>query len=162
MSIAASLPHTVCNAQPHSVGIAIYRSRVTTTKDTLRANLTALLEKEAGRALPEGQTGVTALAKKAGKAVSWAQRLLDGTDTSMSKLEEVAEVFGLQAWQLLVPGFDPENPPGLSDDPRWPLPYVQRGSYESLPSDDRIYAQAKMQAAIEERQAARVGKRRAA
>lgn len=113
MSIADSLPHPVCLAQPHPVQVAIYRDRATTIKDTLRANLTALLEKEAGRALPEGQTGVTALAKRAGKATSWAQRLLDDTDTSLSKLEEVAAVFGLQPWQLLVPDFDAGNPPGL-------------------------------------------------
>ena len=131
-------------------------------KATLRANLKALLEKEAGRALPEGQNGITALAKRAGRATSWAQRLLDDTDTSMSKLEEVAEVFGLQPWQLLVPGFDPNTPPGLSDDPRWPLPYVKRKDYEALPGDDRVYCQAKMQAAIEERAAARSGNRRAA
>lgn len=67
MSMSDSLPHPVCRAQPHSVQVAIYRGRVTTIKDTLRANLTALLEKEAGRALPEGQTGVTALAKRAGR-----------------------------------------------------------------------------------------------
>lgn len=114
--------------------------------------------------MPEGQTGVTQISEAAGKKTSWGQRLMDETtDVRLSTLAEAAAAFGLEAWMLLVPDLDPAKPPGLSDDPSWPLPYVQADDYQALPPDDRIYCQAKMQAAIEERAAKLgAGKRRAA
>lgn len=114
--------------------------------------------------MPDGQTGVTQISALAGKKTSWGQRLLDEqTDVRLSTLAEAAAAFKLQTWQLLVPGLNPSKPPGLSDDPAWPLPYVQRDAFQALGPEDRAYCQAKMQAAIEERAAAsRTGNRRAA
>lgn len=75
MSIADSLLHSVSNAQLHSVKVAVYRFRMDNIKDTLRANLLALIRLDAGGDLPGTQNGVTALAKRAGKLTSWSQRL---------------------------------------------------------------------------------------
>jgi hypothetical protein len=44
--------------------------------------------------------------------------MLQGTiATRIDALGEVAAVFGLEAWQLLVPNLDPKPPPSLEMDP---------------------------------------------
>lgn len=46
-------------------------------------------------------------------------RMLQGqTACGIDQVEQVARVFGLQAWQLLVPNFDPAHPPMLEMDSR--------------------------------------------
>lgn len=134
-----------------------------TAKDILRENLLTLLRRDAGGELPAGTNGISALAKKAGKLGSWAQRLMDDTDVRLTSVEEAAAAFGLEPWQLLVPGFAAESPPALADDPGgWPFEMVDESAYRSLTPQDRAFVQAKADAAIEQRLAARTGNRRAA
>lgn len=46
-------------------------------------------------------------------------RMLKGdTSARIDAVAQVARVFGLQAWQLLVPSLDPEHPPTLEMDTR--------------------------------------------
>jgi hypothetical protein len=46
-------------------------------------------------------------------------RMLQGqTACRIDALQQAARVFGLEAWQLLVPGFDPQHPPTLEMDSR--------------------------------------------
>lgn len=77
-----------------------------------------------------------------------------GVDT----LEPIATVFGLEPWHLLVPGLQirpgRDGDPVIDGLPAWPLEMVDKGRYTSLPAPDKAYAQAKMMAAIEERESA--------
>lgn len=121
-------------------------------KEIVRANLLRLLKEEAGGQLPDGETGVSRLAKRANKKVSWSQRLLNETDSSLSTIADAARAFDLQPWQLLVPKLDPAHPPAISDDlSAWPFSKVDRQEYEQLPHDDRVWVQSKMDSAIKDR-----------
>jgi hypothetical protein len=45
-------------------------------------------------------------------------RMLQGdTASRIDAVADVAKVFGLEAWQLLVPNLDPTHPPSLEMDP---------------------------------------------
>lgn len=146
-----SLPPTVTYAQPQSVREAAYRFRMHAIKATIRENLLALLRFEKGE-LPPGENGTSRLAKLAGKKGSWGQRLLDETDIGISVLADAAHMFGLQPWQLLVPGLDPGRKPALSGDASaWPFPMVSQADYWALPPEDRAWVQAKLDSAIRER-----------
>lgn len=74
--------------------------------------------------------------------------------TGVDSLEPLAEVFGMQAWQLLVPGLSAvEGPDGrliVRGLPDWPLGLVDRQRYYVLGAPDQAYVQGKMVAAIEE------------
>lgn len=55
-----------------------------------------------------------ALAAKAGVAEGTIHRMSKGTNAAtIENVQAVARAFGLQGWQLLVPGLDPLNPPRL-------------------------------------------------
>jgi len=122
-------------------------------KEIVRDNLLALLRHDAGGEMPARQSGPSALSRKAGKtAPSWGQRYLDETDIGISRLEEVAKLWGLQPWQLLVPELDPDRPPTISGDvTAWPLPMVDQKEYRSLGPEDRAWVQSKMDSAIKDR-----------
>lgn len=49
------------------------------------------------------------------------------TSVGIDILAKIAERFDLQPWQLLVPGFDPDNPPTLV-----PVSAAERQLYERL------------------------------
>jgi hypothetical protein len=86
-----------------------------------------------------------------------AQRLLGGeTSIGANLLQQVAEVFEVQPWQLLVPGLDPAEPPGLTaDSTAWPFPLVDCRAYQALSAVERAYVQGALANAI----ADRIGKR---
>jgi hypothetical protein len=88
---------------------------------------------------------LTRLAKDCDFAQSTASRIKAGKHaTGIDKLDAIARRFSLATWQLLVPGFDPKNPPALQ-----PVSEKERKLYErimtsvkeiasdSLPVDDR-------------------------
>lgn len=60
------------------------------------------------------QGKVAAKAKVDQKTIS--RILLLQNEPSIDKLERIAAVFGCEAWQLLVPTFDPLNPPVLAEE----------------------------------------------
>lgn len=78
----------------------------------LAANLKAVM-------LRRGWTIKDVVAHGASRNVSLTNgtvgRVHAGTYTGMDKLVELAAALGYEPWQLLVPGFDPENPPQLGD-----------------------------------------------
>jgi len=74
--------------------------------DVLWANLSALMEKHW-----QGEN-LTRLAREAKIGPGSATRLKNRQEgTGIDLVGRVAAVFGLQAWQLLMPGLDPSNPP---------------------------------------------------
>lgn len=80
------------------------RMKKATSRDIIAANISRLLLVGAELGLPKSQN---ALAKKSGVAQTTLSNWLDPTKKvypQVDKLEAVAQVYGLEAWQLLVPG----------------------------------------------------------
>jgi hypothetical protein len=77
----------------------------TTSRDILAENLRRFRE-------ADGDPSVRAWALRKGLDVKLIERLTKNSHSvTLDKLEEVAAACGLQAWQMLIPGIDPENPP---------------------------------------------------
>lgn len=56
--------------------------------------------------------GLRAWSDRVGVGEATIERMLKGTaSVQIDSIEAVANGFGLQAWQILVPGLDPTNPP---------------------------------------------------
>lgn len=56
-----------------------------------------------------------AVARKAKVDQKTISRIIHKTnEPSLDKLERIAAVFGLQPWQMLVPGLEPSSPPVLA------------------------------------------------
>ena len=55
------------------------------------------------------------LGKKAGVSQATIGRILsdEGEDSGIETVAKLAKAFGLEAWQILVAGMDPSNPPVL-------------------------------------------------
>lgn len=71
---------------------------------------------------------LTRLARECAFAQSTASRIKAGTHaTGIDKLDAIARRFHLATWQLLVPGFDPKNPPALQ-----PVSEKERKLYERI------------------------------
>ncbi len=89
----------------------------------LRQNVLKLLQSKLG------PTNPTALGKKAGVGQSAIVRILspEGVDARIETVEAIAKVYGLEAWQLLVAGMTPDNPPVLV-----PISKAERQLYDSL------------------------------
>lgn len=89
----------------------------------LAQNVQALLNSK------DGPSNPTALGKKAGVGQATIERILsdEGVDARIETVEKIAKVYGLQAWQLLVAGMDPANPPVLV-----PISKAERALYEGL------------------------------
>jgi transcriptional regulator with XRE-family HTH domain len=75
---------------------------------TLWQNVQALMVKKYGK------TNIKGFAKYCEVGVGTIQRI-EGQETSVGIgiLDKIALKFDLAAWQLLVPGFDADNPPAL-------------------------------------------------
>jgi len=115
------------NSQPHSAR-SIDQTRLVVSRDQFKAvsvlaqNLKALMQSKAG---PKSQL---ALAKKSGVGQATIGRILrEETAASIDTVEEIAAAYGLQAWQLMVAGMDPTNPPVLV-----PISKAERALYDSL------------------------------
>lgn len=74
-------------------------------RETLAQNVLALMESRR-------MTADSALAKLAGVDQKTVWRIKKKEQSlTIDKLELIARAFGLHAWQLLIPGLDPANPP---------------------------------------------------
>lgn len=84
-------------------------------RSTAATNLLALIKHED----PRDKPSVNAWAKRYGIVQSTINRILRGQDLTTAQLEKIVEALNrtgnwdLKAWQLLVPGFEPNNPPVL-------------------------------------------------
>lgn len=105
------------------------------SKAVLWAAVSALMRKHYGR------ENLQRLARDCKFAPATATRIKkQETSVGIEVLEQIAEAFHLHAWQLLVPGFDPKNPPVLQ-----PVTARERKFY------DRIMQTARELAAEEEK-----------
>lgn len=71
----------------------------------------------------------SALHKKSRVAQATIGRILSqgGENARIETVEKLARAFGLEGWQLLVPGMEPTNPPVLQ-----PVTKAERQLYEKL------------------------------
>ena len=75
-----------------------------------------------------GDENLSRLASECGFAQSTASRLKhQKVAPGLDKIDLIARRFGLAAWQLLVPGMDPKNPPALQ-----PVNERERRLYERI------------------------------
>lgn len=82
-----------------------------TPRQILRDNVAALLKSGIG------PTSQMALGKKPGTGgQATIGRIVsgDGENTKLERISAIAGAYGLEAWQLLVAGMDPKNPPVLA------------------------------------------------
>lgn len=62
-----------------------------------------------------GQENLTRLAREAGIGPGTCSRIKEmRTIVGLEVVDKIAKLFGLDTWQLLVPGLDPQNPPVLA------------------------------------------------
>ena len=79
-----------------------------TPRAVLAINLKALMKIKGG---PNSQS---ALGKKSGVAQATIGRILnEESAASIETVDDLARAYGLEGWQLLVPGMDPTNAPVL-------------------------------------------------
>ena len=114
--------------QPLSVGSCAYPSptafgegiRPVDGKKILWNSVSALMKKHYGK------ENLTRLAKECEFGPATATRLKEQrTSVGVDIVDKIASKFQVQAWQLMVPGFDPESPPTLQ-----PLSERERQLYE--------------------------------
>lgn len=92
-------------------------------RQILRINVQALLDSGIG---PKSQS---ALHKKCGVAQATIGRILrpEGENPKVENVAAIAKAYGLEAWQLLIAGMDPKNPPVLS-----PVTKAERELWDKL------------------------------
>lgn len=134
--------------QPHSVAILDYRLWMAKndSRTVLWESVSRLMRKKYGK------DNLTRLAKDAGIGPGTATRIKDQeTSVGIENLDKIADVFGVQAWQLLTPNLDADSLPRIGAN-EWPLPMVDKARYLNLPPDDRVLIQGYMTRLIEERE----------
>jgi transcriptional regulator with XRE-family HTH domain len=79
-------------------------------RGVLRTNVKALMDSEVG---PSSQME---LKRKSGVGQASIGRILSqkGENSGIETVAKIAKAYGLEAWQLLVAGMDPKNPPALA------------------------------------------------
>ena len=100
--------------QPHSVGEIRYRAAMgePNTKKQLCENVSRLMEHR------YGGENLTRLANEAKFGPGSATRLKEQkTSVGVDLVDKLAKYFGLEPWQLLVPGLDPKAKPRLGNQP---------------------------------------------
>ena len=81
-----------------------------TPRQILRQNVQALMDSGIG------PTSQSALHKKCGVAQATIGRILrpEGENPKIENVAAIAKAYGLEAWQLLIAGMNPKNPPVLA------------------------------------------------
>jgi transcriptional regulator with XRE-family HTH domain len=75
-----------------------------------------------------GGRSIKPFAAFCGVGVGTIQRIeKQETSVGLETLDKIAQKFDLAAWQLLVPGFDPDNPPALQ-----PVSRKERDMYDKI------------------------------
>jgi hypothetical protein len=83
-----------------------------------------------------GKENLSRLAIECGFAQSTVTRIKQQqTATGLDKVDQIAQRFNLAAWQLLVPGLDPEHPPALQ-----PVSAKERELYNKIMSAAKAIA----------------------
>lgn len=138
------------STQPNSVDGFSYRIRMpkTDSKTILWENVSRLMHKRYGK------DNLTKLASEAKIGPGTSTRIKEQkTSVGTDILDQIAEVFGLQTWQLLVPNLDTEALPSLGGDSAgWPMHLVNKERYLSLSSEARVFVQGYLARVIEEQE----------
>lgn len=83
-------------------------------RDTFRPHRTLALNVKALMARTGGPSTQGELHRRSGVAQATIGRILKGDQTArVETVAMIAKAYGLEPWQLLVPGMDPTNPPTL-------------------------------------------------
>lgn len=98
-----------------------------TLKSVLWANVQALMVHKYGT---ENLTRLAAEAKIGPGTVTRIKKA--DTSVGLDVLEKLSKTFGVEPWQLLVPGMEPENPPVLQ-----PVTKAERDLYAKILSAAR-------------------------
>lgn len=125
--MGATLPDSVTRGQPHPVAISAYGGGMD-VKLVVRDNVRRLL------GLAPGSSGVAELMRRSGLKNGSAQRVLAGeTSIGLDLLADLARSFGLEPWQLLIEGLDPERLPQIHHpSSRWPFRQIDQDAVASL------------------------------
>jgi transcriptional regulator with XRE-family HTH domain len=101
------------------------------SKLILWQNVSALMHARYGR------ENLTKLASDAKIGPATASRIKQHeTSVGIDVVESIAKAFKVDAWQLLVPGFDAAEPPVLATQAdSWPFPEITRRQMQGLPVD---------------------------
>ena len=118
-------------SQPNSVCIPNYRNGMTNkpSKNVLWDNVAGLMTHHYGK------ENLTRLAREAKLPSTASADRLKKQETSfgVDLIDQIAEAFKLDSWQLLVPGFDADNLPTLGGDASdWPMDLVDKQKYLAL------------------------------
>lgn len=118
---------------------------------TFKENVRRALGHRLGRPVVGGQSGIHLLTKKGLSTGNASRALFGNSGVHLERVLQVAEALGVEPWQLLVPGYDPAAPPGLTEDPTaWPFEMVDRANYQKLDKKGRAAVQAKFDLLIEQ------------
>lgn len=124
--MGSSLPHSVGQRKhdlPHLVEPSRYASRMPgiEPKRILWSNVLRLMERR------WGEENLTRLAREAKVGPGTCTRIKEQkTSVGLDVLQKLAGAFDLQAWHLLTPDLDPDNPPVIYLNER------ERKLYENL------------------------------
>lgn len=89
---------------------------------TLWQNVEALMHQHYGK------INLQAFARHCGVGIATIQRIqAQQTSVGIAVLDKIAAAHQLASWQLLVPGFEPKNPPALK-----PVSIKERQLYEKI------------------------------
>lgn len=110
------------------------------SRDTLAANFKKL------RAAAPGLSRLPDITKAGGGSNGTLGRIAKmGTGATIDKVEQLASVYGLEAWQMLVPTLEAKQGPNgklvVSGLPDWPFTLVDREKYEALSPDQQAFVQ---------------------
>jgi hypothetical protein len=102
-------------SQPISSGAAKYDANMRRTADIRKVVADNVAKVSEHR---HGKVNKTRLGADTNINLGGAQRVLSGdVGVGIDLLEKIADAYGLEVWQLLVPNFDPQKPPQLSGRP---------------------------------------------
>ncbi len=83
-----------------------------------------------------GEENISRFAKDVGVGLATVTRIKEQkTSVGLAVMDRIAATFNVSAWQLLVPGFDPENPPTLQ-----PVSERERALYTRIMSAAKDFA----------------------
>lgn len=95
------------------------------------------------------------ISKSKGPANGTLGRILKSeTGATIDTLAELAAVYGMESWQLLLPNLkavsNGTNHPTLVGVPGWPFAIVNQARYDALSGEEKGFVQARFLSAIEE------------
>ena len=99
----------------HHPGMASLSPHASRALRDLAANLQRLMEADKDYTSARKVAERAAMFKKIHPKTVTRILSLAGNEPTLDTVESIAKVFGLQAWQMLVPNLQPSRPPELAD-----------------------------------------------